>query len=480
HSLLATRIVARTNSTLGSTLTLKDIFDHPTIAGLAGLAGLVDAVSGLTSTADDQDTTPTLRVTDVVRPDVIPASYGQQALWLIDQTGAPKSQYVVPVVLRIDGDLDPMSLQAALRDVVVRHESLRTQLRDIDGTVIQDILPADRVPDLVGVPVVDAHGWSDDQATDHLNAFIRSGFDLAGDIPVKAELLHTGDNTWTLVMPVHHHAVDEWSMPSLTEDLTVAYNARTTGQLPTWDDLPVQYADYAVWQRQVLGDPTDQDSVMTGHLDYWADTLDQAPEESTITADRPRPETPTHAGADVDATIGNSTVTRLHQVLDDRGISMFMATQAATALTASVLGVGDDVVIGSPTGGRTEDGLEHLVGYFVNTLPIRHRFTASQSLADILADTRATVLDGFAHQAAPFDQIVHSIGMDRTSGRNPVFQIMHTHRATATSEAPAFRNTSIIPTRRGTLASSKTDIDIYTTDNLNHLDIHLSYSTELF
>ncbi|MGP5245502.1 MULTISPECIES: condensation domain-containing protein, partial [Corynebacterium] len=392
----------------------------------------------------------------------------------------PKSQYVVPVVLELTGDIDSVAMQEAVRDVVLRHESLRTRLHNIDGAVIQDILPTSRVTGLVTVPVTDTRSWSDGQVTDHLNAFIRSGFDLARDIPVKAELLHAGNNTWTLAMPVHHHTVDEWSMPSLVADLATAYTAQVTGQQPTWDDLPVQYADYAVWQHRVLGDPADPDSVMSGHLDYWAGVLDQVPEESTITTDRPRPVSPTHAGADVDATVDTVTVTRLRRALDDRGATMFMAVQAATAVATSVLGGGDDVVIGSPVGGRTEDGLEHLVGYFVNTLPIRHRFTTIQSLADVLAATRTTVLDGFAHQAAPFDQIVHTVGVDRVPGRNPVFQIMHTHRAVAPDQtAPSFHGSSVVQVRRGTLSSSKTDIDIYTTGTPDHLDVHLSYSTEL-
>ena len=471
HSLLATRIIARVNHALGSSLTLKDIFDQPTIDGLSQL---VDGDDGET------DASPALRVTDVIRPDVIPASYGQQALWLIDQTGTPKSQYVVPVVLELTGNINPAAMREAVRDVVLRHESLRTRLHDIDGTVIQDILPSDRIPGLVTVPVVDAHGWSDDQVTDHLNTFIRSGFNLARDIPVKAELLRTGDDTWILAMPVHHHAVDEWSMPSLVADLATAYTAQVTGQQPAWDALPVQYADYAVWQHQVLGDATDPDSVMAGHLDYWTRVLDQAPEESTITSDRPRPVTPTHAGSDVSATVDTTTVTRLRRSLDDRGITMFMAVQTATAIATSVLGAGDDVVIGSPVGGRTEDGLEGTVGYFVNTLPIRHRFTTNQTLTDLLTNTRVSVLDGFAHQAAPFDQIVHAVDVNRVPGRNPIFQIMHTHRAAAPTEAPAFYKTSAAPARRGTLAVSKTDINVYTIDNPDFLGIHLTYSSELF
>ncbi|TGD36045.1 condensation domain-containing protein, partial [Brevibacterium aurantiacum] len=253
-------------------------------------------------------------------------------------------------------------------------------------------------------------------------------FDLATDIPIRAALMHTGIREWVLALAVHHHAVDEWSFPSLLGDLSTAYEARLSGHDPDWEPLPVQYADYAIWQREVLGNPDDPDSLLSQHLGYWQDVLADAPDESTLTLDRPRPAHPTHAGEDIEFTINADTVSRLREVLDDHGVSMFMAVQAATGLAISILGGQDDVVIGSPVGGRTEEGLEDLVGYFVNTLPIRHRFAPGQTLAEVLASARNAVLGGFEHQAAPFEEITRVLGTERAEGRNPVFQIMLTHQ----------------------------------------------------
>ena len=402
HSLLATRAVARANAALASALTLRDVFDHPTIAGLAAAA---DA-----SRQGGADPASTLRVGDLARPVVLPVSYGQQSLWLIDQLGGPGSRYVVPVVRRLSGGLDEQALALAVRDIVSRHEALRTLIVDEDGDLRQVIVPADAAATTLPLIVEDFTGADEAVVDARVAELVQHGFDLAANVPMRAALLRTEDREWVMVLAVHHHAIDEWSFPSLLGDLSTAYQARVAGEEPGWLPLPVQYADYALWQREVLGDPADPDSELSRHLRYWREALAIAPNESTIRLDRARPAEPTHRGEDVSFTIDLDTTTGLRKVADELGVTTFVIAQAATALAVSALSDADDVVIGSPVGGRTGDGVEDLVGYFVNTLPIRHRLHPADTLADVLRRTQDTVLEGFAHQAAPFEQIASTIG----------------------------------------------------------------------
>ncbi len=473
HSLLATRVAARANTLLGTALTLRDVFDHPRISELAQIAD--------TTTATAATETPSTRIGELPRPTPLPVSYGQQALWLIDQLGGPGGRYVVPVVLRLGGDLDPDALIMAVRDVVSRHEALRTLLVEKDGTLRQVVVPANEAADRLSLLVEDVTGADAAGVDARVGAVVQAGFDLAVDIPIRVALLRAGADDWVFVVAVHHHAVDEWSFPSLLSDLSTAYEARAAGQEPGWTPLRVQYADYAIWQREVLGEASDSGSLLSEHLAYWQDVLAGAPEESAITPDRARPVVPTHRGADLRFAVDPEVVTGLRQVADEQGVSMFMMLQSATALTVSALGAGADVVIGSPVGGRTEDGLEDLVGYFVNTLPIRHRFHAGDSIADVLRNTRRTVLGGFDHQAAPFEEITRALGTERFAGRNPLFQIMLTHRVADSRRPRGLRIGNVTTTPSpAAVGAVKTDLDLDIFDSLNDLSGKLSYATDLF
>ncbi|MCD2157842.1 amino acid adenylation domain-containing protein [Rhodococcus cerastii] len=469
HSLLATRVVARVNADLGSALTLRDVFDHPTVGGLARI--LADA---------PDSTTPMLRIGDLPRPDVIPASYGQQALWVIDALGGPSNQYVVPTVMRLVGNIDSEALATAVRDVLNRHETLRTVLVADDGTVRQVLVPAEQIHSYAVFASEDLTGASEHAVETRVEQVIQSGFDLAVDVPFRARLLRAAGAQWILVLVVHHHAIDEWSQAVLLRDLSTAYRARMTGEPPNWAPMRVQYADYALWERHVLGDPADPGAGLARHLEYWKNSLAGVPEESTLTPDRPRPGTPTHHGEDIAFTIEEDTVAGLQRVADARNVSIFMIVQTAVALAASILGSGNDIVIGSPVGGRTEDGLEDLVGYFVNTIPIRHRFWPSDTVSDALDRTRKVVLDGFAHQTAPFEQIATAVGAERSANRNPLFQIMLTHRMIAGRQRVVDFPGVQVHRRPASIGAVKTDLDLYVFDSSDQLTGFVGYSTELF
>ncbi|WP_372492063.1 amino acid adenylation domain-containing protein [Kineosporia corallincola] len=474
HSLLATRAVAQANSHLGSDLTLRQIFDHPTIESLARII--------------DQSVSPprgpAVRIGHRPRPDELPVSFGQQALWLIDQMGGPSGRYVVPVVLRLRGELNVQALGSAVRDVVVRHEALRTLLVQTAGRLAQVVVPADEAADRI---ILSGEDFTTAQPGDGNSAGVEaritemahSDFDLASDLPIRVALLKTGGDGWVLVIAVHHHAVDEWSLPSLLGDLSTAYRARVAGGQPAWPPLPVQYADYALWQRDVLGEADDPDSLMSRHLAYWRAHLAHAPEESTITPDRVRPAAPTFRGEELRFTVDPPVTAKLRQIAEQHGVSMFMIVQAATALTVSALGAGPDVVIGSPVGGRTEAGLENLVGYFVNTLAIRHRFHAADSVSQMLNRTKQTVLEAFEHQAAPFEEVTRALGTERSADRNPLFQIMLVHRHRSENRLSVTFDGLEADFVPPPTTSVKTDIDLYVTDTPDQISGHLVYATEI-
>ncbi|MFC4460320.1 amino acid adenylation domain-containing protein [Pseudonocardia nematodicida] len=472
HSLLATRLVARVNRTGGTRLTLRDVFDRPTVAGLAGL--LTEAPGSDPDRSADPDPGP------AERPAEVPASPGQQALWFAEQMGGPGGRYVVPTVVRLSGALDEAALVAAVRDVVVRHEPLRTLLADHDGRLRQLVVDPAEAAARVPVGTEDHTDATAEAVEARVAELVRARFDLAADLPVRAALLRTGAREWRFVLAVHHSAVDEWSLPSLLGDLSEAYRARAAGAEPGWTPLPVQYADHTLRQRAHLGRPDDPDSVLAGHLRHWRDALAGAPDESTISADRPRPAEPTHRGADVAFALPPDAVTGLHAVALQRGVTSFMIAQAAVALTVSALGGGDDVVIGSPVGGRTEDGVADAVGYFANTLPLRHRIGPGDTLAGVVARARETVLDGFTHQAAPFDRIVTAAGAERDAVRHPVYQVMLTHQQQTGEPYPlVLPGVDARPDTAG-IGAVKTDLDVYLTDAPDAVGGFVSAATDLF
>ncbi|OZE63477.1 hypothetical protein CH270_18540, partial [Rhodococcus sp. 02-925g] len=472
HSLTATRLIARTNAHFASALTLRSVFDAPSIGGLATV---LDGAAGGDRTA----------LSDVVVPEMVPASFGQQSLWVIDQLGAPKSQYVVPTVLRLTGTLDTSAFTAAVHDVVARHATLRTLLVERGSALTQRIVPAtERAPiEIADLRRVGPRSTVEQQVLDHIGTVIDVGFDLATELPIRVSVLRVDDTEWTVLIAVHHHAIDEWSTASLFGDLSIAYSARLAGGSPDWSPLPTSYAQYATWQRATLGDPTEPSSTLAGHLSYWRDALADAPDESTLATDHPRPAQPTHRGGDLSFVLDTDTVDGLRRTAADLGVSMFMISQAATAATVSLLGSASDVVIGSPVGGRTEDGLEDVVGYFVNTLPLRHRLYPRDTFADLLTRVRQTVLDGFAHQSAPFEGIVREVGITRTTDRTPLFQILLTHIAIDTESDEDYLDLPGIQVEpAGTVSSStvKTDLELDIEDGPNGIAGSIAYAADLF
>ncbi|WP_442875529.1 non-ribosomal peptide synthase/polyketide synthase [Amycolatopsis sp. NBC_00348] len=456
HSLLATRLIARIRTTLNAELEVRSVFETPTAAGLAEL---ISAGSG--------PARPPL--VPVERPALVPLSGAQQRLWFLYHLEGPSATYNVPLIMRLDGDLDVDALRAALSDVVERHEALRTRFPQHDGVPYQDILP----PSAVDLPVREVTDL--DSA---LTGLVRGSFDLEQHAPMRAELLRLDDGEHVLALVFHHIASDGWSMAPLWRDLATAYTARRAGERPGWTPLPVQYADYTLWQQNLLGREDDPDSVLSAQLDYWRDTLDGLPDRIELPLDRPHPSTATFRGElhtftwDADLHSGLSTVAR------ECGASVFMVVHAALAALLTRLGAGPDVPIGSPIAGRTDQALDDLVGFFVNTLVLRVDTAGEPSFRDLVGRVRERNLDAYAHQDVPFERLVELLNPARSLSYHPLFQVMIAGQNNTRAEVtlPGLTVTEI-PVTTGT---SKFDLSISLTERDAGIDGVLEFNADVF
>ncbi|MFH7596850.1 amino acid adenylation domain-containing protein [Streptomyces racemochromogenes] len=351
---------------------------------------------------------------------MIPLSFAQRRMWFLHRLEGPSATYNIPFVLRLDGPLDTDALAAAVRDVVTRHESLRTLItEDADGTPEQLILsPQEADP---GLRVADVSADAVDAA---LRAAVAEPFDLDTEVPLRATVLRIAPQEHVLAFVFHHIAADGASMGPFLRDLTQAYAARHAGSGPDWEPLPVQYKDYTLWQQQLLGDEEDPESIAAGQLDYWRRELADVPQPVNLPLDRPRPAVASHRGGHVSFELEPGLVGRLSKLAAEHGATAPMAAQAALAVLLHKLGGGEDVTIGSPIEGRTEEALSELIGFFVNTWVLRADLSGNPSFGDLLDQARDKALAAYDHQDVPFERLVELIGLDRSTSYQPLFQVM--------------------------------------------------------
>jgi len=407
HSLSATRLIVRIRTELNAEVPIRVIFDTPTPAAVA----------------DWIATQPTHRaqipLTPRPRPQRIPLSYAQSRLWFIHKYEGPSATYNVALAARLIGRLNSAALVAAIGDVVARHESLRTVFAETDGVPWQQILAAEAVQ----VPVAIGEVSDGPQSAAAVAKAAQHRFNLTTEIPVRAELLKVRETEHVLVLVVHHIAADGGSFVPLARGLSVAYTARREGQTPDWSPLPIQYADYTLWQHEVLGRDDDPDSVMSAQVSYWRDELAGAPEQITLASDRPRPAQQSFRGAVVSFRIDPELRERIRQLAQDSGTTVSMVLQAALAVLLRKLGAGDDVTIGGPIAGRTDQALADLIGFFVNSWVLRFNVAGNRSFAELLAQVRAKALAAYENQDAPFERLVELINPRRSTAHHPLFQV---------------------------------------------------------
>ncbi|GGS36121.1 amino acid adenylation domain-containing protein [Actinokineospora fastidiosa] len=577
HSLLATRLVGRIRAALDVDLTVRTLFESPTVESLA---------TRLTTPQDP--TRPAL--TPRVRPTPIPLSDAQRRLWFLNRMGG--AAYTMPVALRLTGPLNPTTLRQALSDVVARHESLRTIYPDHNGTPHQLILAAHEVElahtHLAGTPApatpadhgstpVSAHTngstpappsarntpatcadptntpalaqgdrttpqppadttphnanpphpttpttshpnpanphtptgtrpaptggkppssfqntpdqpcqegkphplWITDETIHNaIKDLANTAFDLTTDPPLRAHLLTIAPDDHVLVLVLHHIAADGWSMAPLARDLAHAYTARAHNNQPQWTDLPVQYADYTLWHRDVLGSEDDPESTIARQLAYWTDRLRGIPDQLSLPTDRPRPAVPSSTGGRVPVAIDKDTQTRLAALAKAANASPFMLLRAAFAALLTRIGAGTDIPIGAPIAGRTDPALDELVGFFVNTLVLRTDTSGDPTFRELVARVADNDLAAYANQDVPFERLVEVLNPPRSLARHPLFQVMLTlqNNAQAALDLPGLTATPYpVPT-----GSVKFDLSMSLAETPHGIDGILSYRADLF
>ncbi|WP_210419661.1 non-ribosomal peptide synthetase [Mycolicibacterium sp. ELW1] len=407
-SLSAMRLVAAVNNSLGCGLAVRVLFEAPAVAQLA-----------LRVTGDETRSEPLVAGP---RPDVVPLSFAQNRLWIVDQLQGPSPIYNLPVSLRLRGELDADALGAALADVVDHQESLRTRFPAVDGVPQQLIVPAD-VADF-GWAVIDATGWSAAELADAIEAATRYTFDLATEIPMQARLFRIAGDEHVLVAVVHHIAADGWSVAPLVRDLGVAYASRLAGEEPGWADLAAQYVDYTLWQRSRLGDLADADSRISAELAYWEGALAGMPEQLQLPTDRPYPLVADYRGARLDVEWPAELQQQVARVAREHNATPFMVIQTALAVLLSNLSANNDVAVGFPIAGRGDAALDELVGFFVNTLVLRVDLTGNPTFADLLGQVRRRSLSAYEHQDVPFEVLVERLKPTRSMAHHPLVQVV--------------------------------------------------------
>ncbi|MFQ6399204.1 amino acid adenylation domain-containing protein, partial [Nocardia sp. KC 131] len=434
NSLIATQVASRLGNALDTRVPVRMLFEASTVAALAAR---VESHAGVGAWRE---------LVARERPERVPLSLAQQRMWFLNRFSAGSTDANesavnnIPVAIRLSGELDVAALQIAVIDVIDRHESLRTVFPETATGPVQVILDAAQiVPDLTPVPVTEV------TLVDHLIELASLAFDVTSEVPLHARLFEISESEYVLGMVVHHISTDGWSMAPLARDVMVAYAARTLWEYPAWAKLPVQYADYALWQREVLGSEDDSESLLSNQIRYWATQLADLPDELALPSDRRRPAVAGYRGGNYPFVISAETQRRLVEIGRAHNASLFMVMHSALAVLLARLSGTDDIAIGTPVAGRGEAALDDLVGMFVNTLVLRTPIRGERTVAELLAEVRDTDLHAFAHADVPFERLVEVLNPARSQARHPLFQVMLSFQnlPESTFELPGLRVSAV-------------------------------------
>ncbi|MFE3192017.1 non-ribosomal peptide synthase/polyketide synthase [Nocardia sp. NPDC059240] len=471
NSLMATRLTARLGSDLGVRVPVSALFETPTVGGLATWI----------ATADRGDLLPVLTRRTGAGP--APLSLAQQRMWVLNRLHPESGAYNVPAAIRLTGDLDKPALTAALRDVLARHEILRTRYPEIDGEPVQIVLDlSDLDGELTAIPV------SENDLPARLLETATAGFDVTLAPPVRVALFELAPADHVLLVVLHHISADGFSMQPMTRDLVLAYTSRLAAIAPAWTPLEIQYGDYAAWQRAALGSDTDPDSLLSRQLRFWVDELSSAPEQLALPTDRPRPARREMLGAKVEFEVPADTVERLSALAREHNATLFGVVHAAFAVLLAKLSGQRDITIGVPLAGRGERALDDLIGMFVNTVVLRAEVDGKLAFTELLRQVRDRDLAAFAHADAPFERVVEAVlaatGRARSASVNPLFQVAFAFQNLAqTSVAlPGLMVEALEPE----LSEAKFDLQLTGVERHDQagrvigLDMRFDYATDIF
>ncbi|HSU16596.1 non-ribosomal peptide synthetase [Longimicrobium sp.] len=463
HSLLATRVVSRIREVLAVEVPLRAIFQGPTVAELAGR---VDALrrAGLPALPP---------VVPAGRTGPYPLSFSQERLWLLDRLQPGNALYNLPCALRLDGALDRAALQRALGEVVRRHGALRTVFGEQEGEAVQVVVPFDGFP----LPVEDLTGLDEAERAAETRcrcaAEAALPFDLSTGPLLRAKLLRLGREEHVLMLTLHHIVTDGWSTVIFFRELSALYGAYREGRESPLPELPVQYGDYAVWQRGHL-----QGSALEGQLAYWRTHLSGIQALPELPTDHPRPAVQTFQGAYLPVRLSAELTGRLEALARREGLTLFMVLLGSFQVLLSRYSGSDDVVVGSPAAGRTRREVEGLIGFFVNTLVLRAHFGGDPTVLEALRRVREATLGAFEHQEVPFARLVAELRPERTLSPAPLFQasfaLQNNERYHFGLEGLSVRWADVV------IQTSKFDLCLDLAETSHGLEGRLIYSTELF
>ncbi|HEX2211317.1 MAG TPA: amino acid adenylation domain-containing protein, partial [Longimicrobium sp.] len=464
HSLAATRVVSRLRAVFGVELPLRTLFESPTVAELAR------AVEEMRR-AEHPRLPP---IVPVERTGAIPLSFAQERLWFLDRLDPGSPLYTIPVALRLAGPLDAAALERALGEVIRRHEALRTVFREVESNrPVQVILPFEGFH----LPVQDLSGGDPAEreaaVRRRASADAMQPFDLEAGPLFRPALLRLGADDHVLLLTMHHVVSDEWSMGVLYRELSALYEAYRNGDEAALPPLPVQYADYAAWERAQL-----RGAALERQLAWWRERLADAPARLELPTDRPRPAEQTHHGAREAFELSEELVERLRAVGRGEGATLFMVLLGAFQVLLARHAGTDDVVVGSPVAGRTRGEVDGLIGFFANTLVLRTDLGGDPAFREVLRRVRETTLGAYDHQEVPFERLVAELRPERSQSYAPLFQVMFSLES---ADGPGLRLPGVTPTRvTAEKETSKFDLTLAIAPRAGGMRASLEYGTELF
>ncbi|HEY3579688.1 MAG TPA: condensation domain-containing protein, partial [Pyrinomonadaceae bacterium] len=418
NSLLATLVIARVRSALQVEVDVRQLFEHPTVADL----------SAAVKASLNNGSAPAPRIERAARTGPLPLSFAQQRLWFLDQLEPGSAFYNVPAAIRLSGRLDVRALGEAFQEIVRRHETLRTSFRNVNGDPEQFIAPTLELPLEVSDLSSLAEHEREARVVEYAKEWASRPFDLERGPLVRAHVLRLSDEEHVLLFSMHHIVGDVWSIGVLVREWSTLYQAFSTGQPSPLAPLPVQYADYAVWQREWL-----RDDVLEAQLDYWLKQLADAPTILNLPTDKPRGNH-TFEGARLPVVLSHQLSVESEKLSRREGATLFMTLLTAFGVMLHYQTRQNEILIGSPIANRPQVELENLIGFFLNTLALRLNFAGDPSFSELLKRVRETALGAYAHQDLPFEKLVETLRPGRNLYHNPLFQVAFTLDETPVSE----------------------------------------------
>ncbi|HRA27508.1 condensation domain-containing protein, partial [Ornithinibacter sp.] len=467
HSLLATQVISRIREHYNIDIALRALFEHPTIAALSEV---------IDSLRDKNILSILPPLVAMERRAPLPLSFAQQRLWFLDQLLPGKALYNIPVALRLKGYLNIAALEEALNRLIARHESLRTIFPSSEGAAYQEILSHVELDltecsvDLTELSKKEHQSAAEDLAREEAN----KAFNLSTEPLIRVKLLILGKEEHILLITMHHIISDGWSMDIFFKELTTLYNGVCRGEEPSLPSLPLQYADFALWQREWF-----QGEVLKRQLSYWKEQLADIPDFLEFPTDKPRPKELTYKGGSYGIRLSREIKDELNRFAQEHQASLYMTLLAVFQVLLYRYTGQKDIVVGSPIANRHYKEIEGLIGFFVNTLALRTTFKENETFIDVLSRVKETTLEAYQHQDVPFEQLVDHLNITRALNRNPIFQVMFNVQNASQGKPLDLEKIQVAPFYSA-YPIAKFDLSISVHEGEEELGIGIEYATDLY